>query len=296
MLIQNLQKRELISPPKFLPDNVIYMIWGGSHLYGTAKDNSDRDVVGICVPHKSDVFPHLQNEIIGFGNQKKRFEQWQQHHILDKDAHGGKGQEYDFCIYSIIKYFNLAMQNNPNTLEILFAPQEGIIHTTSVGQLIRDNRQLFLHKGSYHKYRGYAFSQKNKMKTQKREGKRKEDFEEFGYDRKFAMHLVRLMEECETILVDKTISFDKDKDLLREVRNGRYSLEWFDEYFDKKEIYLQKLYEKSSLPYGPDEEKIKELLLNCLELHYGSLDNTIKKFDKYEKVVRDIAKMVNQVI
>lgn len=34
---------------------------------------------------------------------------------------------------------------------------------------------------------------------------------------------------------------------------------------------LEKLYTESKLPYSPDEEKLKALLLACLEEHYGSL-------------------------
>ena len=46
-------------------------------------------------------------------------------------------------------------------------------------------------------------------------------------------------------------------------------------YFDGKDPYLTKLYEESTIPYEPDEQKIKTLLLSCLEHHYGSLDKCI---------------------
>jgi len=154
MLIQDLYKKGLIHPPKFIPDNTHYLVLTGSHLYGMATDDSDRDIVGICIPKKEDVFPHLRNEILGFGSQKNRFEQWIEHGVKDKE----RGIEYDFTIFSIIKYFNLAMQNNPNTLEILFAPQNCILHCTHIGSLIRENRKIFLHKGCKFKYCGYAFS------------------------------------------------------------------------------------------------------------------------------------------
>ena len=75
-LIENLEKRKLISPPKWLHHAVQYLIIGGSTAYGYNKDNSDLDVIGWCIPPKEDIFPHLKGEILGFGRQHQRFEQY----------------------------------------------------------------------------------------------------------------------------------------------------------------------------------------------------------------------------
>ena len=79
----------------------------GSVAYGVAQDTSDRDVYGFCIPPKDVVFPHLAGEIMGFGTHRRRFDQYQQHHIQDVDAAGGSGVEYDVVIYSIVRYFQL---------------------------------------------------------------------------------------------------------------------------------------------------------------------------------------------
>jgi uncharacterized protein len=157
-IIQGLARKNLIHPPKWLPDNVHYLTDMGSVAYGTATGDSDVDIYGFCIPPREDVFPHLRGEILGFGRQVNRFEQWQEHHVVDEDAHGGKGEEYDFTVYSIVKYFSLAMQGNPNMVESLFTAHDCVRHITQVGQMARDNRRIFLHKGFFHKARGYAFS------------------------------------------------------------------------------------------------------------------------------------------
>ena len=136
--------RDLIHPPKWLPDNVAYITDMGSVAYGVATELSDHDIYGFCIPPKEDVFPHLRGEIPGFGRQINRFEQWQEHHIDYKD------KEYDFTVYSIVKYFQLCMENNPNMIDSLFTSNDCVRHITQVGQLVRDNRKLFLHKGSWH--------------------------------------------------------------------------------------------------------------------------------------------------
>ncbi|MGC5341009.1 DNA polymerase beta superfamily protein, partial [Escherichia coli] len=77
-----------------------------------------------------------------------------QHGIKDGSALGGDGREYDCCIYSIIKFFQLVMENNPNMIDSLFVPQNCIVYSTPIGQMVREARHLFLHKGSWHKFKG----------------------------------------------------------------------------------------------------------------------------------------------
>ena len=169
MLIQSLVKKRLISPPKWLPDNVHYLTEMGSIAYGVSTDESDIDLYGFCIPPKESVFPYLRGEIPGFGHHIQRFEQWQQHHIIDKSAHNGKGEEYDFAVYSIVKYFQLCMENNPNMIDSLFTPADCVRHITKIGMMVRDSRHIFLHKGSWHKFRGYAYAMVSKLSTKHKE-------------------------------------------------------------------------------------------------------------------------------
>lgn len=167
--VADLAKRGLISTPKWLPGNVHFECSMGSAAYGVSDDTSDFDIYGFAVPVKELVFPHLAGEIPGFGRQIKRFEQFQEHHVNDQEALGGKGRVYDLSIYSIVRYFQLALENNPNLVDSLFVPLNCVLHITAVGQKVRDARRTFLHKGSYHKLRGYSYAQLhkcgNKMKS-----------------------------------------------------------------------------------------------------------------------------------
>lgn len=158
-MIQQAVERKLTSPPKWLPGNTIYEVIMGSVAYGVSSDTSDVDVYGIAIPPKDLIFPHLAGEIPGFGRQIQRFDQWQEHHIRDADA----GREYDFSIYSIVKFFNLAMDNNPNIIDALFVPNNCVLYSNTIGNMIRENRRLFLHKGSWHKFKGYSYAQLHKI-------------------------------------------------------------------------------------------------------------------------------------
>jgi len=154
---QQLSEAGAIKPPGFLPLNVQYETMMGSVAYGVSGDSSDVDIYGFCIPHKDTVFPHLGGHIPGFGRQRKSFEQYQQHHVQYDD-----GKVYDLTIYNIVKFFTLAMENNPNIIDSLFTPQFCVLHATKVGQMVRERRQIFLHKGAWHKFKGYSYSQLHK--------------------------------------------------------------------------------------------------------------------------------------
>lgn len=151
----------LLHPPKWLGNNVIFEGMTGSVAYGCSKDDSDMDIVGVCMPPKHVLFPYSYGgEIYGFGTQGERFDVFQQHHIIVKEWK----KEIDMSIFSIVKFFQLCMENNPNNLELLFLPRRCVLHSTAVYEHIRDNRKLFLHRGGYRKNRGYAMSSINNMK------------------------------------------------------------------------------------------------------------------------------------
>jgi uncharacterized protein len=290
--IQRLKQKNLISPPKWLPQNVHYEVMSGSVAYGVSSDTSDMDVYGFCIPPKEDVFPHLRGEILGFGRQIQRFEQYQEHHVVDAEAR----QEYDFSIYSIVKFFHLCMENNPNMCDSLFVPQRCVLYASKTGQLVRDNRKLFLHKGSYHKFRGYAYAQLHKIGTKSNASnpKRQASIAEFGYDVKFAYHVVRLALEAQQILVEHDLDIEANREILKSIRRGEWSEQKLRSWFDEKEKQLEELYTRSTLQHKPDEQVIKELLLNCLEQHYGSLDAVVKRQTSAVQLLSDLRALLER--
>jgi predicted nucleotidyltransferase len=257
----------------------------GSVAYGVSSDTSDMDVYGICLPPKDTVFPHLAGEIFGFGTQIKRFESWQEHHVA---AHG---KSWDFAIFGIVKFFQLAMENNPNVIDSLFTPRRCVLSSTAVGEYIREHRADFLHKGAWHKFKGYAYSQLNKIKTKTPTGKRAELVDQFGYDVKFAYHVVRLLLEVEQILVARDIDLERDREQLKAIRRGEWTLAQLEQWAQDKEKALEALYHTSTVPYAPDEPLLKQHLIHCLEMHYGDLSAAIVQPDEALQIVRKIAEL-----
>lgn len=291
-LIKRLINKKLINPPSFLSDNVHYLCIMGSSAYGVSNNDSDVDIYGYCIPPKGILFPHTAGYIEGLDKNIPKFDQWQMHHVKDKDAK----KEYDFSVYSILKYFRLVMDNNPNMIDSLFVPRHCIIHSTQIHEYVRKNRNKFLHKGSWHKFRGYSYSQMHKMniKIPDKNSKRYESIKAHGYDLKFAYHVVRLLSECEQIMTVGTIDLQQNREQLKSIRRGEWTKDQVVKYFEKKESELEGLYNKSKLPHSPDVDWVKNLFLECLEMHYGSLSDAVQRNKNVDMLVNDINEVLKR--
>lgn len=286
MIIQELYKEKLISPPSFLPSNMAMLAITGSMSYGCNTDDSDLDMVGVCVPPKNYLFPTAYGEIEGFGYQRKRFEQWQNHHVKYKD------KEYDFSVYNIAKYFHLVMDGNPNMVDVLFVPRECIVFSTRLWEKVRENRHIFLSKKMWPRFKGYSYSQISKMSSNKREGKRKKLYDEYGFDVKFGYNVVRLLLEVEQILAEGDLDLQRHKEQLKSIRKGEWTENEIKEWASEKEKDLEKLYHDSELRYSPNEEAIKSLLLECIKIHYGEINEC--RQDNSQKIISELEKIVER--
>jgi predicted nucleotidyltransferase len=265
--ILDIIKQKVPKEQEWIWKNIQYMTLVGSHAYSLNHIDSDWDVYAFTVPKKEYIFP--ENLIWGYDDFPK-FEQLQG--SLKK---GPKKEHLDFQIYNITKYFRLVFDNNPNMIDSLFTPRNCVLIETDIAKLVRKNRKLFLHKGAFHRFSGYAFSQLNKIKTNPEDRKnpeRKVLIEKYGYDLKYALHLFRLLEECEQILSEGNLMLGRNKEELKLILKGIYTLKEVEQKFKEKEAYLKICYQESKLPWGKEDhkEEIRNLLTTCLKMFYNS--------------------------
>jgi len=284
--LRRCKKNNLITPPDYVVSQLQYEVIMGSNAYGVSSDNSDMDIYGFCIPNRNIIFPDLIN---GYDTLPK-FEQYQEHHIKDLSSN----QEFDFSIFNITKYFRLCADGNPNMIDSLFVPRRCIIHSTKVGELVRENRKLFLSKKCWHTFKGYAYSQMHKMDIKKpdQKSKRYDSIMKYGYDVKFAYHVVRLLGEVEQILTECDIFLERNREQLKSIRRGEWKYSDIKEYFYKKEKELESVYIDSSLPHKPRYDEIRELLINCLNIHFA--DVNIEKKTLNNQIINDIESVLNK--
>lgn len=138
----------------------------------------------------------------------------------------------------------------------------------------------------------------NELKTLKGylESKRLKGIVDRGdqFDYKFAYHLVRLSYECEMILTEGDLDLRRHNEHLKSIRRGDLKEQDIRDWFSSKEKYLTKLYEESKLRHTPDKTALRNLLLSCLESHYGSLDKIVEKQDKYRATLLEIQSVLDR--
>lgn len=223
---------DFLKTNQHLGENIILLGLGGSHAYGTNIESSDIDIRGIATNSKREIL---------LGND---FEQ-----VQDKNT--------DSVIFSLKKTINLLINCNPNILEMLFLKPEHYAYISEAGQMLIENRNLFLSQKCFYSYGGYAkqlFFRKSKKLN------------------KEMMHLVRLYKNAIEIL--STGSFctycEKDHDLLMAIRNGEYT---YDGEMSPKlisiihdlETDMKQALKHTALPPKPDTEKIYDLVCKINE-------------------------------
>lgn len=229
---------------EFVQSNTIYRCYAGSLIYGTNHSDSDVDVRGICVMPKDYYYG-----LFSFEQQECK--------------------ETDTVIYDIKKFFQLAMGCNPNIIELLFVAPQHILHKTPVMDLILENRHLFLSQKLYHTFRGYSIAQKRKIIDKNPTGKRKDLIDKYGYDVKYGLHLIRLMTEAVELLKSGqlTLPLYNNKELL-DIRLGKVPYDELLGKFEQLEKLVDLVYATTTLPHHPDQKKISDLLIKCIEKHW----------------------------
>lgn len=145
--------------------NTILKIVTGSNLYGTNTPTSDQDFVGVFV---ADLEYYL-----GFGKVNEV-----DLSKVSKLENGKNAPDAIDCkLYEVRNFFKLAMDCNPNILEIVFAPESCRIGWTHQGEMIFKMAKSFPYaSGVYEKYKGYAKSQKHKMRSKPENQQKLQEF------------------------------------------------------------------------------------------------------------------------
>ena len=105
---------------------------------------------------------------------------------------------------------------------------------------------------------------------------------------KFAYHVVRLLDEIEQIMVEQDLDLERNREQLKAIRRGEWTLDQIERHFEAKERALENTYATSTLRHSPDEAAIKELLMTCLEMHFGSIADAVRREPSVERLVREM--------
>lgn len=256
--------KDLLREYKGIGEWNILHAYRGSIAHGMYVPNSDplsfddKDTIGICVPTK-DYFLGLKE----FGS---------------RGTQEIKRNEWDVVVYDAKKAISLLGQGNPNILSLLWTSPKHYINMTEAGQMIIDNKDIFVGKHVYKSFTGYAYSQLHKMESFVFEGymgtKRKSLVEKFGYDTKNAAHLIRLLRMSIEFLTEGRLYVEReDASQLLDIKRGKWELGRVKEESKRLFALADEAYVKSPLPNYPDCDKIDQLAVAVIEKAWEERDD-----------------------
>lgn len=125
---------------KIKEDNlIIFEAIVGSKAYGTDLPTSDTDIKGVFIQPLDDII------VNGHINQ-----------VSD--------EKNDIVFYELGRFLNLIKTNNPTVMELLYTPEDCVLHMDPIFKNILDNAQKFLTTKCKDSFGGYAYQQIKKAK------------------------------------------------------------------------------------------------------------------------------------
>jgi hypothetical protein len=300
-------KQLITDYPKFLKHNIHYEAVVGSVAYGVSGNLSDYDVYGFCMPPKHILFPYQHGNIFGFGKQPEVFNQYQNHHIMDGEKEYDLSifnivRYFQLCLESnpnmvdslfvprncVLHCTEMGEYVRENRKLFLSKLCWHKYRGYAYSQLSKMNDKVSKTFVELCENNGWSLDitwdeakedvgedewVRNVFKKVDQSGHRSKRLgmiQTYGYDIKFAYNVVRLLEETHQILEEGDLDLQRNKEILKSIRKGEWPQEKVQEYFDNKYPVLEKAYENSKLPHNPRETEIKNLLVECIQMCYGS--------------------------
>lgn len=242
------------------PGTTILTVEVGSTLYGvqSADGVDDLDLVSIVVERPEYV------------TGLKRWES----HVWRTAADGERSSagDIDHTYHSLRKFVRLACKGNPSILIALFAPEKKLHLSTPLGLSLQSLAPSIVSRKAIPRYRGYMRSQALRLLGEKgvgrgaRTGARPELVEKYGYDTKFAMHMVRLGLQARELSDTGRLRLPMrgiDRSVCKRVRHGDWTVDEalnFAFHLDAELAEIESGERESALPEKTDYGAVNDWL------------------------------------
>ena len=235
----------------------------GSHSLGLNTPESDIDEMGICI--------EPIEEAIGLNAPFEQFVR------TGPDA---TREGPDLQIYSLRKFMRLALSGNPTILALLFIPTDKLLTCDARASQLRDLIPMIISKKAGNAFLGYMQAQRQRLLGERGEkGVRRRDLEEkYGYDTKYAMHILRLGVQGVELLTTGRLTFpmaESDRAFLLGIRHGALP---FNDVLTKAGELEQEVKDLldggSPLQEKPDAESVEKWMVQTYERVWNAARKT----------------------
>jgi uncharacterized protein len=223
----------------------------GSTIHGLGVNDGvdDRDEMGVCV---EDI-----EYALGVTHD---FEQWV-YRTQPQGVRSGPG-DLDLTVYSLRKYCRLALQGNPTILLLLFVPTSECVVRDARGAQLQELAPAFASREAGKRFLGYMEAQRQRLTGERgqKNVNRPELVERYGFDTKFAMHMLRLgLQGIEYMRTGRLAlpMAEPERSYLRGVRTGAETLQAVLTRAGELEREMKDLLTTSPLPERPDSAAVE---------------------------------------
>jgi len=229
----------------------------GSTVHGLGvAGTDDRDELGVCI--------EPPEYVIGL----RHFEQ----HVHRSQPQGVRSQpgDLDLTIYGLRKFCSLALKGNPSILLLFNVPDEKCVVLTDLGRELRTLAWAFASKKAGAAFLGYMQQQRQRLMGERGQMnvKRPELIERYGFDTKYAGHIIRL--GFQGVAYMQTGAFpipmpDEQRDLILAVRTGQVDENDVLTKAGELEDEVKDAIDSTLLPLDPDYAAVNAFLIDAYE-------------------------------
>lgn len=229
------------------PANLIQAFIGGSQLHGAKIDSTDdTDWYGVFIEPPDKIIGLERDEFFVYTTGGKE---------------GGNGpQDIDVCLYSLRKWAGMAAKGNPSALHFIFAKERFF---TRWWERVRQHRSVFASRKHLNPFIKFADDQMDRLLGRKgqKNTHRAELERAYGFDTKYAMHVIRLYLEGKEYMETGVITLPNPRvDLLIDIRKGKYKLSEIEAMGEELQVAAYAAQKKSPLPEGVDLGAVTKLI------------------------------------
>lgn len=244
----------MINEQTQIPTGSVVILRGvvGSTVHGTnvgVQDDRDEMAIAIEPPHY----------VIGMRHWETTIQR-----TAPDGQKSGLG-DLDLVVHSLRKWCRLAAKGNPTMQLPLFLPDHAITECNVLGRELIEKRSLFLSRECGKAFLGYMVAQKARLMGEQggRHGSRPELIKQFGFDTKYAGHIIRLGYQGIELMTTGHLSLPMDPqhcaDVLA-VRTGQWTFERTLSRAGELERDLRDSLDTGPLPDHPNEDGINAFL------------------------------------
>lgn len=226
----------------------------GSVVHGLNQPGvSDRDLMGVTVMPPEDVLGLNPFETLVWRS-------------VDGPSTRSGADDEEMSVHSLKKFLSLCANGNPSILMLLFAPPSMLEQVTETGLDLRERRDLFVTKSAGRRFLGYMTAQRKRMidstaGVRSPRTNRPELIAEYGYDTKFAMHMLRLGMQGFELMTTGEIEAPMSPEnisLLMGVRNGYAFYDDILKQAEHLESKLERAIKQADVPDKVDWDAVSE--------------------------------------